>query len=278
MASDENIYSYSPSLPASVLFTILYFFPFIYHLYVTVFAPCRGRYNRAGHFIPLLIGAFLEVIGYAVRSASVEEPSSIPLYAVSATLIVIAPVFVCASLYLLMDRLIWTRSDDQAREKPASFRFVLRRPWLPRIFVTLDILSCLTQASGSSIASAGDWEGSEKDTGTGVLIGGLALQVATFAAFLLFVGSFHLKAKRGGVVIDDGVRQLLRGIYISGFFILVRCVYRMIEFALGIDAYFFNHEWALYVLEAVPMLIAISVLGWYHPARFLSPTSSPSAQ
>ena len=38
---------------------------------------------------------------------------------------------------------------------------------------------------------------------------------------------------------------------------------------MGIDAYAFNHEWPLYVLEAVPMLIAISVLGWYHPARYL---------
>ena len=49
----------------------------------------------------------------------------------------------------------------------------------------------------------------------------------------------------------------------------MRSIYRVIEFAMGIDAYAFNHEWLLYVLEAVPMLIAISVLGWYHPARWL---------
>lgn len=227
MVSDDSIYFYNPSLAASVLFTILYFIPSIYHLYALVFAPCLGRLHRAGHFTPLVIGAFLEVAGYAVRSGSLKEPSSIPLYAVTATLIVIAPVFVCASLYLLMDRLIWTGAHDKASEKPASFLFInIRRRWLPSIFVTLDIISCLTQASGSAIASAGDWEGSEKDTGTGVLIGGLVLQVATFSAFLIIVGSFHLKSNNAGKVIDEGVKKLLRGIYISGFFIFVSIFHR----------------------------------------------------
>lgn len=223
MASqDDSVYFYHPSLAASILFTIVYFFPFAYHFHMSIIAPFLGKYNHAGHFIPFLVGCFLEVAGYAVRSASVKDPESIPLYAVSSTLIVIAPIFVCASLYMLMDRLIWTGADAQNSQKPVTLFFItIRRRWLPRIFVTLDIISCLTQASGSGIASAGDWEGSEKDTGTGVLIGGLGLQVAAFTAFLLIVGAFHLKSKREGRNIDHGVDKLLTGIYISGFFILV---------------------------------------------------------
>jgi hypothetical protein len=225
MSSPDSIYFYSPSLPASILFTVFYFFPFLYHLYMTVIAPWLGKVRRVGHFIPLLIGALLEVAGYGIRCASVKKPADVALYAVSATLIVIAPIFVCASLYLLMDRLIWSDANDQGSEKPLRFLFVgIRRKWLPRIFVALDIISCLTQASGSGIASAGDWEGSEKDTGTGVLIGGLVLQVVTFTVFLLIVGSFHLKSTRGGKLMDAGVQTLLTGIYISGFFILVSSI------------------------------------------------------
>ncbi|CAG8114559.1 unnamed protein product [Penicillium salamii] len=271
MDSEEfSIYFYDPSLPAAVIFTVLYFFTSLYHLYMTVLFPRRGHRKRAGYFIPLLIGAILEVAGYAIRCASLKDVSSIPLYAVSATLIVIGPVFVCASLYMLMDRLIWPAGEENG-EKQESFLFVrVRRLWLPRVFVTLDVISCLVQASGSGIAASGNWEGAEKDTGTGVLIGGLVLQVLTFVAFLLIVGSFNLKAKRDQQPIADGVKKLITGIYISGFFILVRSIYRVIEFALGVDSYIFSHEWPLYVLEAVPMLIAISLLGWYHPARFLS--------
>lgn len=218
----DSIYFYNPSLAASILFTILYFGPSVYHLYALIFAPLQGKFQRSGHFTPLLVGAFLEVFGYGIRCASLKQPDRIPLYAVSATLIVIAPVFVCASLYLLMDRLIWTGGDERSSKTSPKFLFVnVRRRWLPRIFVTLDIISCLTQASGSGIASSGDWEGSEKDTGTGVLIGGLVLQVITFTAFLIIVGSFHRKSKNAGKSIDQGVEKLLRGIYIAGFFILV---------------------------------------------------------
>lgn len=38
---------------------------------------------------------------------------------------------------------------------------------------------------------------------------------------------------------------------------------------MGIPSYTFNNEWPLYVLEAVPMLFALSVLGWFHPGRWL---------
>ncbi|KAF9888563.1 hypothetical protein FE257_008495 [Aspergillus nanangensis] len=269
-----SLYFYSPSLPASILFTVLYSLTLTYHIYMTILAPCQGKYRRIGHFIPLVIGAVHEVAGYAIRCASVQNPKNIPLFAVSATLIVLGPVFVCASLYLLMDRLIWGTTTP-ADKKPFPFLFMRIHPrWLPRIFVTLDIISCLTQASGSAIASSGDWEGSAKDTGTGVLVGGLVLQVVTFATFLAIVGMFHFQSRRARKTMDDGVRVLLTGVYVSGFFIMVRCIYRVVEFALGVDSYVFTHEWPLYVLEATPMLVAFIVLGWYHPARFLTRETS----
>jgi hypothetical protein len=49
----------------------------------------------------------------------------------------------------------------------------------------------------------------------------LVLQVVTFTAFLIIVGSFQLKSKHAGKSIDQGVGVLLKGIYIAGFFILV---------------------------------------------------------
>lgn len=216
-----GIYFFKLSLAASVLFTVLYFVPSIYHFYILVLAPYQGKFQRISHFTPLVIGTFLEVVGYALRCASLKEPDSIPLYAVSATLIVIAPVFVCASLYLLMDRLIWTGTHEKSKSKFKFLFITIRRRWLPRIFVTLDIISCLTQASGSGIASSGDWAGSEKDTGTGVLIGGLVLQVVAFATFLMIVGSFHMKSTRSTNRLDVGTGKLLKGLYLSGAFILV---------------------------------------------------------
>jgi hypothetical protein len=214
----SSIYFYDPSLTASIIFTILYIFPFIYHFHLSVVAPWTGKSSRAGYFIPVMIGAAIEVGAYALRAASVKKPDNIGLYAISSTLIVIAPVLVCASLYILIGRLI------QSTEKEPLLLFGKVSPaWIPRIFVTSDILSFLTQASGSGIASSNNWEGTQKNIGVGVLIGGLVLQLVTFALFLLIVIWFDMRSKPSsqGSSMERGVRLVLNGIYVAGFFIMV---------------------------------------------------------
>ncbi|EED13336.1 RTA1 domain protein, putative [Talaromyces stipitatus ATCC 10500] len=96
----RSIYFYEPSLAAAIIFTILYMLSLFYQAYVAVIASCTGKYNQAGYFIPILIGAATEVAAYAIRAASVKKPDDVGLYATSATLIVIAPVLVCACLFL----------------------------------------------------------------------------------------------------------------------------------------------------------------------------------
>jgi hypothetical protein len=49
----------------------------------------------------------------------------------------------------------------------------------------------------------------------------------------------------------------------------LRSIYRLIEFALGIQGYPFTHEWIFYVFESLPMLPAISVFCVWHPAEYL---------
>lgn len=43
----------------------------------------------------------------------------------------------------------------------------------------------------------------------------------------------------------------------------------MAEFSKGVEGYPFTHEWLFWVLEAAPMLVAISVFCAFHPARYL---------
>lgn len=176
-----------------------------------------------------MIGAAIEVGAYAIRAASVKKPDNIGLYATSSTLIVIAPVLVCASLYVLIGRL-----TQYMGERPLLLLGKLSPSWIPRIFVASDILSFLTQASGSGIAASNNWEGTQKDTGVGVLIGGLVLQLVTFALFLLIVIWFDVKSKpsSNGDSMERGVRLVLNGIYVAGFFITVSDFYRRCYLAL----------------------------------------------
>ncbi|KAF7157604.1 hypothetical protein CNMCM5623_001978 [Aspergillus felis] len=270
MASDkDNIYFYNPSLGASVLFTIIYIIPLLYQSYMTFIFPRKAQIPRTKYFIPAAVGAALEVAGYALRCASVKQPADVSLYAVSSTLIVIAPVFVCASLYMLLGKLEASSADGSAK-KPANFLLRGSGRWLPWTFLTLDILAVLTQGSGSGIASSGSWKGSSKDTGIGVLIGGLVLQVVTFAAYLVIMVWFHWRATVEGYQLPHGAQMVMKGVYIAGSLIMLRSIYRVFEFAFGIDSYTFTHEWPLYALEAVPMFVALLVLAWFHPARWLA--------
>ena len=54
----------------------------------------------------------------------------------------------------------------------------------------------------------------------------------------------------------------------------VRCIYRLIEFAMGIFGYLFTHEWPFYLLEASPMLIATGVFVWWYPPSYIPNSAS----
>ena len=101
------------------------------------------------------------------------------------------------------------------------------------MFVTSDVVSFLTQAAGSGIASSNDWTGKEKDVGVGVLIAGLVLQLVTFGFFLVVVVWFDWSFASGEV--EEGVRSVLRGIYVAGFLLwFVFCLSLILLLDLGV--------------------------------------------
>ncbi|KAF2099714.1 RTA1-domain-containing protein [Rhizodiscina lignyota] len=258
----DSIWLYQPSTALAIVFTVLYFVPTVYSFYLTVL-----RY-RSWFFLCVLIGGILEVVGYIFRVVSVKNQDSIPPYAVSQTLIILAPIFVAAGNYLLIGRLIRAALD-------ASHQRILRiQPHrITKIFVGCDIMSFLIQASGSGIAASVNWVGSTADIGQDVLLAGLGTQVATFVFFIAILVIFILRVKREGERADspDGWRKVLYSVCISSALVLIRSIYRVIEFGQGIDGYTFTHEWPFYVFEALPMLPAITIFTIFHPAKYLTP-------
>lgn len=273
-----SLYPYSPSQPAAILFTSLYSTVWASHCFYHFFfrRRCGRRSGKAcarhWYTVPTAVAALLSSAGYGVRNASTQEVTSIGLYAASSSLIVISPIFICASLYLLLSRIILRclppRSDLVARNKPQVF-FGISPRWIGKVFVASDILSFMTQGAGTSIAAGGNWEGESATTGTNVLIFGLGLQLATFTVFLVALWLFVCRVRlvQGGF--EPRVKSMMIGVVVASVFIEIRSVYRLVEFGLGIDGYPFQHEWPLYVLEAVPMLFAIGALAWWHPIRLL---------
>lgn len=86
MADDEfNVWMYNPSFALAVLATILYALVFLGITYLTVIK------HRAWFFIVVVIGAAIEVVGYALRCYSIKNPSEIVRFFLSFSLLSLSP-------------------------------------------------------------------------------------------------------------------------------------------------------------------------------------------
>lgn len=179
-----NIYGYRPSLLAALAFMILYGLVAVYHWHLYVHVPFN-RSNKHRYTIFVLIAAMCFTAGYSSRIASIRDTSRVLLYAVPSCLIVVSLIFVCATLYLLVANLI----RDCLRGRHQVFLGVSPR-WIERVFVRSEVLSFLTQGSGSGIAASSNWTGSGRALGIKRLLFGMVLQVATFSFFLLVTWRF----------------------------------------------------------------------------------------
>lgn len=246
MSSSDSVFTYTPSFALALVATILYLIPTLILTWQTIF-----KY-RSWFFLCVLLGAAIEVAGYTCRTVATKHVTSIvrppfhlhiqvylhptnlypflnsqsnlnstqteltpqPPYALSATLIILAPIFIAAGNYLLLGRLIRTTL-------PTPHHRLLRVPAhrITRLFVCCDILTFLVQASGSGIA--GDWTGSKAKTGANVIIGGLGLQVATFSWFLCVLGRFWQVVRREGDGGKEGWRKVFGAVCVSSVLILV---------------------------------------------------------
>jgi len=215
---EVNLYFYTPSTTLAIAFSASYLLLTLWHFSIN-FISTRHVSQKHKYTIPLFIASLVATGGWAVRIISIQNPDSITLYAISASFIVVSPIFVCATLYLLLTRLIRTTLPEGNRQQ----RFLGISPrWLGRVFVACDIFSFLTQCSDSGIASSGNWQGNLEIVGTNVLLFGLCLQLATFSGFLVILWSF---VRRVGQCKETGlnpcVKRVIRGVWVAGFLVQV---------------------------------------------------------
>ncbi|KAJ4150203.1 hypothetical protein LMH87_010963 [Akanthomyces muscarius] len=260
MANDDNsIWVYSPSFPLAVVGCVVYSILFITITYTTWIK------HRAWFFSTVVVGAAIEVAGYVCRVYSAKHQTILVPYILTLTLTVLAPVFIAAGNYLLISRLILNVLP------PIHHRILgIAGRLLTPTFVTFDIVSFLVQGNGSAIASAGNWTGPKEKIGRYTLIGGLLLQLLAFGLFLTVFGRFHFLATRFAVPeAPSGWRKVVRAVYISSIAIMIRCIYRVCEFAEGMNGYAFRTEWLFWVFETIPMIFAIGAFCVWHPSQHL---------
>lgn len=249
----QGLYKYTPNRAAGIAFGTLFglvtmgscFFTVQMARYKQTYLVPR-QYNKLkllGAYLPFLAGCILEVIGYAARCFN---PDSLDAYIVQTILLLIAPAFYAATIYMLFGRIAYLLFAEKLLIMPAKFSTL--------IFVLGDVLSLLLQAAGGGLMSN---QSSSKE-GSHIVIGGLFVQIAIFGLFicneLLFLTKIHKITSK--IVKFSRNFMILNNILLLGsILIFIRSIVRAVEFIQGSDGTIMTHEWFLYVFDTTPIFL-----------------------
>lgn len=105
--------------------------------------------------------------------------------------------------------------------------------------------------------------------GTNIVIAGLAIQVIMFGLFIITSIVFEVRMRRSPTAesFDEQINWMsrLRTLYAVSALILIRSIFRVVEYAAGKDGYPLTHEWMLYVFDSVLMFASMLIWGIWHP-------------
>ncbi|GAB1317817.1 hypothetical protein MFIFM68171_08027 [Madurella fahalii] len=248
---DFQLYRYEPSLAAAVVGVVVFAILTLLHCW-RVF-----RY-KAFYFTAFTVGGVFQTIGYSGRISSHFDRYALGGFITQAIFILVAPALYAASIYMILGRLIRTLRADHLSLIPIR--------WVTKIFVTGDVVSFTLQAGGGGIQAAGTLE--MYDIGEKVIIVGLFIQIAIFGFFVLTSILFHRRILQEPTraTTDGGIpwRRHLWVLYSTSALILVRSIFRVVEYLQGNGGYLISHEVFLYIFDTLLMAIVMAIfLVWY---------------
>lgn len=184
------------------------------------------------------------------------------------TLLLLGPSLLAASIYMVLGRMIRIIGAEELSP--------IRVNWLTKIFVIGDVLSFLMQSSGGGMLASATTTDSI-NLGNNIIKVGLAVQILFFAFFMIVTVIFHLRIHRNPVPTSKSVgvpwmRQLYV-LYVASTLILIRCIFRFLEYMQGQDGVLLKHEVYMYIFDAALMFIAMALFNWCHPSTIMNEPS-----
>lgn len=186
-------------------------------------------------------------------------------------------------VYFLLAKFSMIYGQGVSRLPPMAYSY---------IFISVDLASIVLQAIGGGMAATALQDDKDTDSGTHIMVAGLAVQVAGMSAFFILGLDFmwrvikkekqalaanpHLSRQELDALLFEpkyasirNKRPLFRifigAIIICSVLIYIRCIYRLIELAEGWSGYLITHERYFLVLEALIVFLGVFCLSAVHP-------------
>ena len=177
----------------------------------------------------------------------------------------------------------------------AEHHSIIRTTWVTKIFVGGDVLSFLVQVGGKNCFSIFYSEG-RLGTDTGFYSGGamfssaktasalnlaknlitigLVIQLLFFGLFLIVITIFHYRIVRSPTTRSSSVampwRRFILVLYTASAFILIRSLFRLIEYQAGRDSPLQKSEVYFYIFDSTLMIIVALIFNVFHPRQIVS--------
>lgn len=191
--------------------------------------------------------------GYVFRYLSAKSPAALSLYIGQSLFIILPPSLYAATIYMIYGRLVLFVNAPEAS--------IIRPTRVTKIFVCGDVLAFFMQAGGGGMMV----KASMANMGQTIMLIGLFVQLSFFSFFLVisFVLWKRVRSSLKGYKITQYGKHswssLLKLLLCAAMIIILRCVFRMVEFSQGHDGYLVSHEVYMYVFDTIPML-AVQVM------------------
>jgi len=161
-----------------------------------------------------------------------------------------------ATIYMIFGRL--------ALALHAEKHSIVRVSLLTKLFVGGDVLAFIVQGGSAGLLMIEDLA----TIGKAMVIVGLVIQIISFGLFMVTSAIFHKRLASDltlkALSSDIPWLRILRLMYAISLMIMIRSIFRLVEYTQGMEGYCMRHEWTLYVFDSVPMVLSsILMLVWF---------------
>lgn len=178
-------------------------------------------------------------------------------FAIQNVFILLGPALFAASIYMCLNRIICSIRAE---------RFSLINPRkLTKTFVIGDVLSFVVQGGAAGLMVTGK----NAKLGEGIVVAGLMIQIIMFGLFAGIAIIFWRRVERNPTPEASGRsiswKKSLHMLFIVSALIMVRSLFRVVEYAMSNDGYLLEHEWTMYIFDSVPMFAVMVVYYLWYP-------------
>ncbi|KAH7349174.1 RTA1 like protein-domain-containing protein [Pyrenochaeta sp. MPI-SDFR-AT-0127] len=253
MADHNGVYLYKPSLTSAIIAAGVFGISALYHLFQVI-------RKKAWFYSSLTAGAFMMTAGYIFRYVSAKSPADLGPYIGQSLLIILPPSLYAATIYMIYGRLVLFVNAPEAS--------VIYPTRVTKIFVCGDVLAFFLQAGGGGMMA----QPSMAKIGQVIMLIGLFVQLLFFGFFLV-ISLLFWKRLRGSTkmlsIPQNGHHSwtaLLKLLLCAAVIIILRCIFRVLEFAQGHGGYLASHEVYMYLFDTAPMLVVQVMFHFVHAA------------